>query len=238
MNKQPLTKNEIFDLLKESSIIDLESEKVELSQAEGRILFSEIVSTINLPPFNNSAVDGYVLHNDNLDEFMRLKCVNRIAAGDQTEISLKINEVVRIFTGARMPKNCNTVVMQENVIIDDDLILIRKIPKPGENCRLAGEDVSKGDKILLSGEKINSQNLNLIAAIGKKYVEVKKKLKIGYFTSGNELKDPSGVLKGSEINNSNRYSLHSLLKNNYIDSYYLGVLRDSKKILLKNYLKI
>ena len=237
MNKLPLTKNEVFDLLKEISITDLESEKVELSIAEGRILFSDIICTINLPPFNNSAVDGYVLHNNNLNDSMRLKCIYRIAAGDQTEISLKVNEVARIFTGARMPKNCNTVVMQENVVIDDDFILLRKIPKPGENCRLVGEDISRGDKILQSGEKINSQNLNLIAAIGKKYIKVKKKLKIGYFTSGNELKEPSEILKGSEINNSNRYSLHSLLKNNYIDSHYLGVLRDSKENIIESLYK-
>ena len=113
-----------------------------------------------------------------------------------------------------MPKNCKTVVMQENVIIDGDYIVMNKIPESGENCRLAGEDISKGSKILQSGEKINSTNLNLIAAIGKKYVEVKKKIKVGYLTSGNELIEPSEELKGSQINNSNHYSLRTLLNNN------------------------
>ena len=205
MNKHPLTKNEVINLLKKISIENLESEKVELLLAEGRILSSDIISSINLPPFNNSAVDGYAIHNDNVYDSMKLKCTQRIAAGDQTEIFLKTNEVARIFTGARMPNNCNTVIMQENAIIDGDYISMSKIPQLGENCRLKGEDVSKGDKIFQCGEKIDSTNINLIAAVGKKYVEVKKKLKVGYFTSGNELIEPSEKLEVSKINNSNRY---------------------------------
>ena len=237
MNKHPLTKIKIFDLLKKISITNLESEKIELSIAEGRILSTDIFSAINLPPFNNSAVDGYAVHNDNLNSPKRLKCIQRVAAGDQSEILLKVDEVARIFTGARMPQNSNTVVMQENVVISNDYVVMSKIPKQGENCRLAGEDIAKTDKILQSGDKINSSNLNLIAAIGKKNVEVKKKLKIGYFTSGNELREPSEILKGAEINNSNRYSLHSLLKNNYIDSCYLGILKDSKKNIIESLIK-
>jgi len=237
MNKHPLTKNEVINLLKKISIKNLESEKVGLFEAEGRILSSDIISSINLPPFNNSAVDGYAIHNDNLRDSMKLKCTKRVAAGDQTEIFLKTNEVARIFTGARMPNNSNTVIMQENVIIDGDYITMSKIPKSGENCRLKGEDVSKGDKIFQCGEKIDSTNINLIAAVGKKYVEVKKKLKVGYFTSGNELTEPSEKLEGSKINNSNRYSLQSLLNNSYIVSNYLGILADSKNKIIESVTK-
>ena len=168
MNERPLTKTEIFNLLKKISITNLESEKVELSIAEGRILSRDIISAINLPPFNNSAVDGYAVHNDNLDSTKKLKCIQRIAAGDQNEISIKADETARIFTGARMPQNSSTVVMQENVVVNDDYIVMNKIPKSGENCRLAGEDITKTDKILQSGDKILASNLNLIAAIGKK----------------------------------------------------------------------
>jgi len=234
MNKHPLTKNEVINLLKKISIENLESEKVELLLAEGRILSSDIISSINLPPFNNSAVDGYAIHNDNLYDSMKLKCTQRVAAGDQTEIFLKTNEVARIFTGARMPNNCNTVIMQENAIIDGDYITMSKIPKSGENCRLKGEDVSKGDKVIQSGEKIDSTNINLIAAVGKKNVEVKKKLKVGYFTSGNELIEPSERLEGSKINNSNRFSLQSLLNDSYIVSNYLGILADSKDKIIES----
>ena len=94
MNKHPLTKNEVINLLKKISIESLESEKIELLLAEGRILSSDIISSINLPPFNNSAVDGYAIHNDNLHDSIKLKCIERIAAGDRTEMCLKNNEVV------------------------------------------------------------------------------------------------------------------------------------------------
>ena len=234
MNKHPLTKNEVINLLKKISIESLESEKIELLLAEGRVLSSDIISSINLPPFNNSAVDGYAIHNDNLHDSMKLKCTKRIAAGDQTEIFLKTDEVARIFTGARMPNNSNTVIMQENAIIDGDYITMSKFPKSGENCRLKGEDVSKGVKIFQCGDKIDSTNINLIAAVGKKYVEVKKKLKVGYFTSGNELTEPSEKLEGSKINNSNRYSLQSLLNESYIVSNYLGILADSKDKIIES----
>ena len=234
MNKHPLTKNEVINLLKTIFIENLGSEKIELLLAEGRILTSDIISSINLPPFNNSAVDGYAIHNDNLYDSMKLKCTQRVAAGDQTEIFLKTNEVARIFTGARMPNNSNTVIMQENAIIDGDYIIMSKIPQLGENCRLIGEDVSQGDKILQCGEKINSTNINLIAAVGKKYVEVKKKLKVGYFTSGNELIEPSERLEGSKINNSNRFSLQSLLNDSYIVANYLGILADSKDKIIES----
>ena len=232
MNKHPLTKNEVIDLLKQISLEKLESEKVELLDAKERILSSDIISSINLPPFNNSAVDGYAIRDDNLKDTIKLKCTKKIAAGDQIEIFLKNNEVARIFTGARMPTNSNTVIMQENVMTDGDYI-----SQLGENCRLQGEDVSKEDKIFQCGEKINSTNINLIAAIGKKYVEVREKLKIGYFTSGNELREPSEKLEVSKVNNSNHYSLQSLLNKNYIDSHYLGILEDSKDKIIKSLTK-
>ena len=102
-----------------------------------------------------------------------------------------------------MPINSSTVVMQENVIFKNKKILIKKMPSHGENCRLEGEDIKKGKKILLNGEKINSTNLNLIAAIGKKHIFVKKKIRIGYFTSGNEIKSITEKLKGALGDNFN-----------------------------------
>ena len=136
-----------------------------------------------------------------------------------------------------MPLNSKTVVMQENVKVQQQSILIQKKPRLGENCRLAGEDITEGDVVLERGNKIDSTNLNLIAAIGKKKIWVIKKLKVGFYTSGNELKDPTENLKGSKINNSNFYSLKSLLGNDFVDSKYLGVLKDSKKTIIKSFIK-
>jgi len=235
MNKYHLKKNQIINLLKKIHI-KLKSENIDLINSEGRFLSSDITSKIDLPPFNNSAVDGYAIHIKNLKNQTKLKCTRRIAAGDNKAIFLKNNEAVRIFTGARMPKNSKTVVMQENTINENNkYILIKKYPKEGENCRLKGEDISKGKKILKNGDIINANNLNLLAAIGKSKITVKKKLKVGFFTSGNELKKPSELLRKAEINDSNRYLLKSLLKDNFLEASFLGVLKDSKKKIINSF---
>jgi len=230
MNKRPFKKKKIFDLIKKISLKNLGFEEINLSESEDRFLHKDIKSNINLPPFNNSAVDGYALHKDSLIKNIELKNSFKIVAGDFKKIYLTKNNAARIFTGAYMPINSKTVVMQENVKIKNkNFFLINRIPKYGENCRIKGEDIKKGKVILKSGDKVNSSNINLIAAIGKKTIKVKKKLRVGYFTSGNELIEPSEKLKSSLIYNSNRYSLNSLLKKNYINSQYLGILKDKEK---------
>lgn len=238
MNRFPIKKSEIFKFFKKIHRKSILSEKVLLSKSEGRIISKNITSKIKIPPFNNSAVDGYALHKDNIKDNKRLYCKYRISAGQSDDILLKKNEVARIFTGAKMPLNSITVVMQENSILDkNNYLKILKNPKYGDNCRKAGEDITKNKLIFSAGKKINSQNLNLFAAIGISDIFVKKKIKIGYFTSGNELKEPSSLLKKSEIYNSNRYLLLSLLSKKFIASKYLGILKDDYKLIKKLILK-
>ena len=239
MNKNPLKKSTIYNLLKKIKIPNLGEENIILDQSMGRYLNIDIRSKINLPPFNNSAVDGYaILKTDILNRNKNLIVNQRLAAGNDNLNILEKGEAARIFTGAQMPLNSKTVVMQENVNTDVNQISIIKMPLYGENCRLAGEDITKGKKIFSKGEKINSTNINLIAAIGKKKISVKKKLKIGFYTSGDELREPSENLKGSEINNSNSYSLKALLSKPYIKSKYLGVLTDQQQLIERRLLKI
>tara|TARA_Y100001970_G_scaffold159107_1_gene194623 strand:+ start:205 stop:1419 length:1215 start_codon:yes stop_codon:yes gene_type:complete len=232
MQKKPITKSKIFRILENISSFKLKSETISLIYSKDRILSSNIKSKINLPPFNNSAVDGYAIRSDNLSNTKKFKCTYRITAGENKKIFLKKNEIARIFTGAIMPKNSKTIVMQENVLLLRDKIILKKIPKKGENCRIAGEDIAKGSVVLKKGDIINSKNLNLLAAIGKTKIKVLKKIKVGYFTSGNELRKPSEKINNSEINNSNQYSLKTLLDNEYIYSKNLGILKDSKKNII------
>mgnify|MGYP001321235073 CR=1 FL=1 len=213
MNKKPLTKLSILKLLKKIKRFNLGSEKILLDKSINRFLNQDIKSKINLPPFNNSAVDGYALcKNDIKNNKKKLYVTQRIVAGQTVSPELKKGEVARIFTGAYMPLNSSTVVMQENVKLENNEINIKKMPTYGENCRFLGEDIKKGKKIISKGNKINSTNINLIAAIGKKLVDVKKKIKIGFYTSGNELRHPTENLRGSQINNSNYYSLKKIVK--------------------------
>ena len=234
MKKKPITKLNIFKILQHIPSFKLKSEKISLTFSKDRILSSNIKSKLNLPPFNNSAVDGYAIRSDNLTNTKKLQCAYRIAAGDNRKIFLKKNEIARIFTGAIMPKNSKTIVMQENALFESGKIILKKIPKKGENCRISGEDIAKGSIVLKKGDIINSKNLNLLAAIGKTKVKVLKKLKVGYFTSGNELRKPSETINNSEINNSNQYSLKTLLDSKYIFSKNLGILKDSKKNIINS----
>ena len=160
----------------------------------------------------------------------------RVAAGDTTNHKIKEGEAVRIFTGAKMPSNSTTVVMQENTKIIDNKLSLIKIPIYGDNCRHKGEDILKGSLVLKKGTRIDTKNLNLIAAIGYSKIKVYVKIKIGFFTSGNELVEPTTKLKNSNINNSNYYLLNSLLNKNYIKKKFLGNLPDKADIIKKKLL--
>ena len=186
----------------------MKTELINLQNSQGRFLYEDLKSKIDIPPFNNSAVDGYALLKKDLNKKNLFYCHRKISAGSKKNFRIKSGEAIRVFTGAKMPLNSSTIVMQENTIQNNNKITISKFPKLGENYRLKGEDIKKKQKILFKGSQINKQNINLIAAAGIKKVKVFKKIKIGFFTSGNELRQPTKNLKKSEINNSNFFALN------------------------------
>ena len=237
MNKKPLYLKQIISFVKKQSILVKQIELINLLNAEDKILAENIYSKINLPPFKNSAVDGYAILKYDLNNSQKIISKTRIAAGDSKEIKINKGEVVRIFTGAKMPLNSNTVVMQENTKLENNKLKLLKIPNYGENCRHKGEDISKGKLVLKKGSKIDVKNLNLIAAIGYNKVKVYSKIKVGFFTSGNELVKPTTKLTKSKINNSNFFLLNSLLNKNYISKRFLGNLSDNYKKVENNLLK-
>lgn len=237
MNKKPLYLKQIISFVKKQSILVKQIELINLLNAEDKILAENIYSKINLPPFKNSAVDGYAILKYDLNNSQKIISKTRIAAGDSKEVKINKGEVVRIFTGAKMPLNSNTVVMQENTKLENNKLKLLKIPNYGENCRHKGEDISKGKLVLKKGSKIDVKNLNLIAAIGYNKVKVYSKIKVGFFTSGNELVRPTTKLTKSKINNSNYFLLNSLLNKNYISKKFLGNLSDNYKKVENNLLK-
>ena len=236
MNKKPLYLKQILNFIKERSSVINKKEIVNLLDAQDKILAENIYSKISLPPFKNSAVDGYALLKQDLNKMPKKINNIRVAAGDTTNHKIKEGEAVRIFTGAKMPSNSTTVVMQENTKINDNKISLIKIPIYGDNCRHKGEDILKGSLVLKKGTRIDTKNLNLIAAIGYSKIKVYVKIKIGFFTSGNELVEPTTKLKNSNINNSNYYLLNSLLNKNYIKKKFLGNLPDKADIIKKKLL--
>ncbi|MDC0232695.1 molybdopterin molybdotransferase MoeA [Pelagibacteraceae bacterium] len=236
MNKKPLYLNQILNFIKRRSSVINKKEIINLIDSEDKILAENIYSKISLPPFKNSAVDGYALLKKDLNKTPKKINKNRVAAGDTTNHKIKGGEVVRIFTGAKMPSNSNTVVMQENTEISDNKLSLIKVPIYGDNCRHKGEDISEGSLVLKKGTKIDKKNLNLIAAIGYSKIKVYVKIKIGFYTSGNELVEPTTKLKNSKINNSNYYLLNSLLNKNNIKKKFLGNLPDNADKIKKNLL--
>lgn len=237
MNTKPLYLKQILNFIKKRTSVINKIEVINLLDAEDKILAENIYSKINLPPFKNSAVDGYALLKKDLNKTPKKINQNRVAAGDTTSHKIKEGEVIRIFTGAKMPSNSDTVVMQENTEIIDNKLSLLKVPVYGDNCRHKGEDINKGSLVLKRGTKIDTKNLNLIAAIGYSKIKVYAKIKIGFYTSGNELVKPTTKLKNSKINNSNFYLLNSLLNKNYITKKFLGNLPDNANKIKKNLLK-
>ena len=238
MNKKPLYLKQILNFINKQSILVKKTEIINLLNAEDKILAENIYSKINLPPFKNSAVDGYAILKTDLNNINKNISKKRIAAGDDKEVKISKGEVIRIFTGAKMPSNSNTVVMQENTKVVSGKLKLLKIPNYGENCRHKGEDISEDKLVLTKGTKIDVKNLNLIAAIGYSKVKVYSNIKVGFFTSGNELVRPTTKLKKSKINNSNYFLLNSLLNKNYITKKFLGNLSDNaikvERKLLRN----
>ena len=231
MNKLPLSKQQIIRFIKKQKNLVKNKELLSLQNSQGRFLFTDLKSKVDIPPFNNSAVDGYALLKKNLNKKQIFYCKRKILAGSKKNLRIKSGEIIRVFTGAKMPSNSSTVVMQENTIKKNNKIKILKFPSLGDNYRIKGEDIKKNQKILLKGSQINQKNINLIAASGIKKVEVFKRIKIGFFTSGNELRQPTKNLKKSEINNSNYFTLNSLLDQKFISKKYLGNLKDNLKVV-------
>ena len=231
MNKFPLTKKQIVRFFKKQKNLVMNKELISLQNSQGRFLYTDLKSKLDIPPFNNSAVDGYAIFKKDLNKKNILYCNRKILAGSKKNLRIKSGEAIRVFTGAKMPINSSTVVMQENTIKKNNKIKILKVPRLGDNHRQKGEDIKKNQKILLKGSQINQKNINLIAASGIKKVEVFKKIKIGFFTSGNELRRPTKNLKKSEINNSNYFALNSLLDTSFISKKYLGNLKDNLKVV-------
>ena len=163
-----------------------ETEKVALRGARGRVLAIDVKAPVDLPPFDNSAVDGYAVRHADLasDRDTKLAIAGRLAAGARAELALKPGEAIRIFTGAAMPKGADTVFMQEDVKVEGDAVIVPKGLRLGANRRLAGEDVAAGHVVLPAGTVLEAQHVALAAALGLTELAVRRRLKVAIFSTG------------------------------------------------------
>lgn len=199
-----------------------------LAAARGRVTASAILSTHALPPFDQSAMDGYAVRTrDGARGLHCLPIVSRRAAGASASlISADGPAAVRIFTGARIPSGFDAVVMQEECSQADGRVTIRTWPKPGQHVRPAGDDMPAGAVIVDADTLVDARHCSILAASGVPNVHVRRRLRVGVLSTGDELRDPSEPLQGSEIHDSNRAMLLSLVQCNAIDATDLGRIED------------
>jgi molybdopterin molybdotransferase len=210
-----------------------ETEHIELRAALGRVIANDIVAAIDLPPFDNSAVDGYAVRHDSVTPSgdTRLTIVDRVTAGRAAERGLERGEAVRIFTGAPMPAGADTVFMQEDCRVDGDAVVVPHGLKSGANRRLAGEDVRKGAIVLPAGRRLTAQDMALAAALGLTGVPVRRRVRVALFSTGDEVVEPGAARPASAIFDANRFLLIGLLEGLGSKVTDLGILADDAETL-------
>ncbi|MDD5215460.1 MAG: molybdopterin molybdotransferase MoeA [Methylococcales bacterium] len=230
--KKPLlTVEQAKQRIHETILPLVETEIVPLKNAFGRVLAKTVFSPINLPIARNAAMDGYAFASDMFTE--KLTCIGVSWAGKPFAGELKTGECVRIFTGAVLPINADSVVMQEHVMVDGSQIIFPSDTKLKKNVREIGEDVKISDVLCEAGKTLSAIDLGLLASAGVENVAVIRQVKIAYFSTGDELVGLGEPLEIGKIYDSNRYSLHGLLQNPCYDIFDGGVIADDKA-LLKN----
>ena len=200
-----------------------------LRESLGFILAQDIISPIDVPSHNNSAMDGYAVHGDDLINEATVKQVGIAFAGQPFNGVINLGECVRIMTGAMMPDDCDTVVMQEHVEIKGEFITLHGHQHVrGQNVRHRGEDLKTGEVVLAKDHKITPVDLGLIASLGIAEVKVKRKICVAFFSTGDELRSLGETLEQGQIFDSNRYTLYGMLKRLDVDIIDLGVIADNK----------
>ncbi|MEM0911205.1 MAG: gephyrin-like molybdotransferase Glp [Pseudomonadota bacterium] len=204
----------------------LDSETVSLSGAVDRILADNIVSNVDVPPCENSAMDGYALKAIDLDDTDTLLQQGTVLAGQVFKEQLKEKHCIRIMTGAPIPEGADTVIMQEQASVSEDQISFSVTPSTGINVRKKGESIAKGSDVLLRGCRLTAADIALLASIGVSQVNVTRRLKIGLIATGDELIEPGNDLEPGQIYESNRTMVNALLQQFGADCVDFGIVSD------------
>ncbi len=201
--------------------------------ALGRILAADIVAPHDVPAHDNSAMDGYAVRFDSLSGAgeTRLNVVGTAFAGSAFSGLVGKGQAVRIMTGAVMPAGADTVVVQEVTRVDGDAVFVPAGQRQGQNTRRAGEDLARGGVALSAGKRVGPAELGLIASLGIAEVEVRRRLRVAFFSTGDELASIGKPLAPGEVYDSNRYTLHGLLTRLGADIIDMGVVPDQPQVL-------
>lgn len=204
-----------------------EAEKIDISSALDRVLAEDIIALFNVPPHNNSAMDGYAVRSSDLLSPGSLKLVGTTLAGQVYSDTLKSGECIRIMTGAPVPDSADAVVMQELTRAENETIHFEKAVKHGDNVRMAGEDIQEGTVVLSHGKLLSPTDIGLIASLGFQSVSVIRKIRVALMSTGDELVEPGNSLEAGQIFESNRYALNAMLKRLNVDVIDMGIIPDT-----------
>jgi molybdopterin molybdotransferase len=211
-----------------------QTERVNLFAALGRVLAQDVVSPISVPPHDNSAMDGFALRGAQLNASgaSRFKVVGTALAGKAWKGAVGAGECVKIMTGAIMPAGLDTVVPQEQCKLLDDVIEIQAgVLQTGDNRRFKGEDLMQGAPALSKGELLKPAALGLLASLNISQVNVLRKLRVAYFSTGDEVLSLGDAPREGAIYDSNRYTVYGMLTRLGVDMIDMGVVRDDPALL-------
>lgn len=220
--------------LPEPSII----EHLPLNECANRILAEDLFSPINVPNFDNSAMDGYAVRVADLEQNLTLTVAGKSFAGNPFNGELKASECVRIMTGAMVPNGVDAVVMQEDTQVNDDgSITFNRLPKLGSNIRRIGEDIKQGELVLAKGSVLNVASLPLLASLGIASVPVFKRLKVAILSTGDELTSVGQPLAEGKIYDTNRFAVRLMLEKLNCEILDYGILADDPAIFEQTFRK-
>ncbi len=203
-------------------------EQLAIRSALSRILAEDVLSQMSVPPHENSAMDGYAVRSADLptEGKIQLTLVGTSLAGQPYTETIQTGQCARIFTGAVIPAGTDTVIMQEHVEKQGDSIIINAEHKKGQHVRSIGEDIAIGQTVLKAGKSLSPADIGLLASLGIPEVKVKRRLRVAFFSTGDELCAVGEVLQPGQIYDSNRYTLYGMLTRLGVDIIDMGVVRD------------
>ena len=211
-----------------NAVVKGEIKTMNVQQAVGFVLAEDVYSNLDLPSFNQSAMDGYAIAiNEFASSGRSFKLVGEVKAGDTEFPEIREGECLRIFTGSHVPESVNTVVIQEHVNRTNDLILVEKDIKPGQNVRIQGEQIANGDLALTKETVLGPAAISFLCSMGITEVKVYEKPKIGLILTGNELISPGTPLKKGQVYESNSFAIESVLNRNHYELKSIVRVKDT-----------